>query len=224
VAGHHQFVDRCGRKIPEDHLMRVFTAAIAIAAGILILGGYFFSALAGIQTVLLDWAIILAGVAVFVGIGNLLSVHAEKVRRGQKGGVYSALLFISAIATGFLGIVLRPEHVVMRTVVNGIVIPAEAALMAILTISLLYAAIRLLRRRANVMTILFLLTAVIVLLGSATLPLPFGEIPVIGTFARWVTQVGALGGMRGLLIGVALGALTTGLRVLFGADRPYGGN
>jgi hypothetical protein len=26
------------------------------------------------------------------------------------------------------------------------------------------------------------------------------------------------------LIGVALGALTTGLRVLFGADRPYGGS
>jgi hypothetical protein len=30
--------------------------------------------------------------------------------------------------------------------------------------------------------------------------------------------------MRGILIGVALGALTTGLRVLFGADRPYGGS
>jgi uncharacterized membrane protein len=94
--------------------------------------------------------------------------------------------------------------------------------MAILTISLLYAAIRLLRRRVDLMSILFLLTAVIILLGSATLP--FGDMPLIGTFARWVTQVWALGGMRGILIGVALGALTTGLRVLFGADRPYGGN
>jgi len=26
------------------------------------------------------------------------------------------------------------------------------------------------------------------------------------------------------LIGIALGTLLTGLRVLFGADRPYGGN
>jgi hypothetical protein len=40
----------------------------------------------------------------------------------------------------------------------------------------------------------------------------------------WITQVLALGGARGILIGVALGTLTTGLRVLFGADRPYGGN
>jgi prolyl-tRNA editing enzyme YbaK/EbsC (Cys-tRNA(Pro) deacylase) len=32
------------------------------------------------------------------------------------------------------------------------------------------------------------------------------------------------GGARGLLIGIALGTLLTGLRVLFGVDRPYGGN
>jgi uncharacterized membrane protein len=72
------------------------------------------------------------------------------------------------------------------------------------------------------MSIFFLLTAVFLLLGSATLP--FGDIPLVGTLARWVTQVWVLGGVRGILIGVALGALTTGLRVLFGADRPYGGN
>jgi hypothetical protein len=202
--------------------MRVFTAATAIAAGILILGGYFFPALAGMQTLLLNWAIILTGVAVLVGIFNLISVHADKVRRGEKGGIYSALLVVSLVGTFFLGIFLRPAHVAMKTVMNGIIIPTEAALMGILTISLLYAAIRLLRRRVDVMSILFLLTAAFLLLGSATLP--FGDIPVIGTAARWVTQIWVLGGARGILIGVALGALTTGLRILFGADRPYGGS
>jgi hypothetical protein len=202
--------------------MRVFTAATAIAAGILILGGYFFPALAGMQTLLLNWAIILTGVAALVGIFNLISVHADKVRRGEKGGIYSALLVISLIVTFLFGIFLRPEHSAMQVVMNGIIIPTEAALMGILTISLLYAAIRLLRRRVDVMSILFLLTAALLLLGSATLP--FGDIPVVGTVARWVTQVWVLGGVRGILIGVALGALTTGLRVLFGADRPYGGS
>jgi hypothetical protein len=204
--------------------MRVFTAATAIAAGILILGGYFFPALAGMQTLLLNWAIILTGVAALVGIFNLISVHADKVRRGEKGGIYSALLVISLVVTFLFGIFLRPEHSAMQAVMNGIIIPSEAALMGILTISLLYAAIRLLRRRVDVMSILFLLTAAFLLLGSATLPLPFGDIPVVGTMARWVSQVWVLGGVRGILIGVALGALTTGLRVLFGADRPYGGS
>jgi hypothetical protein len=202
--------------------MRVFTAVIAIAAGILILSGYFFPALVGMQTLLLNWAIILTGVAALAGIFNLISVHTDKVRRGEKGGVYSALLVISLIATFFLGIILRPEHIAMKSLMNGIIIPSEAALLGILTISLIYAAIRLLRRRVDVMSVIFLLTAVFLLFGSATLP--FGEIPLFGTLARWVTQVWALGGVRGILIGVALGALTTGLRVLFGADRPYGGS
>ena len=202
--------------------MRVFTAVIAIAAGILILSGYFFPALVGMQTLLLNWAIILTGVAALAGIFNLISVHTDKVRRGEKGGVYSALLVISLIATFFLGIILRPEHIAMKSLMNGIIIPSEAALLGILTISLIYAAIRLLRRRVDVMSVFFLLTAVFLLFGSATLP--FGEIPLFGTLARWVTQVWALGGVRGILIGVALGALTTGLRVLFGADRPYGGS
>jgi len=32
-----------------------------------------------------------------------------------------------------------------------------------------------------------------------------------------------IAGARGILIGVALGSLTTGLRVLLGSDRPYSG-
>jgi hypothetical protein len=202
--------------------MRVITMVIAIAFGILVLCGYFFPAFEVLQTYLLNWAIILTGVAALAGIFNLISVHTDKVRRGEKGGIYSALLVISLIATFFLGIILRPEHGAMKSLMNGIIIPSEAALLGILTISLIYAAIRLLRRRVDVMSVFFLLTAVFLLFGSATLP--FGDIPLFGTLARWVTQVWALGGVRGILIGVALGALTTGLRILFGADRPYGGS
>jgi hypothetical protein len=36
-------------------------------------------------------------------------------------------------------------------------------------------------------------------------------------------NVFSTGGARGLLIGIALGVLLTGLRVIFGVDRPYGG-
>jgi len=206
-----------------NDLMRIFTVVIAIAAGILILGGYFFPALAGMQMLLLNWAIILAGTATLVGIFNLVSVHADKIRRQEKGSAYSALLLIALVSTFLFAMILRPEHSAMKIVLSGIIIPVEAALMGLLSISLLYAAIRLLRRRADLMSIVFLVTAVLLILGSATLP--FGNMPVLGTFIRpWVTQVLALGGARGILIGVALGALTTGLRVLFGADRPYGGN
>lgn len=202
--------------------MRVINAIIAIATGVLILGGYFFPQLAGVQTLLLNWAIILAGVATLVGIFNLISVHTDKIRRGEKGSTYSALLVIGLAATLIFGMLLRPQHDAMQIVLNGIIVPTEAALMGVLTVSLLYAAIRLLRRRADMMSIIFLVTAALLFLGSATLP--FGDIPLIGTLIRpWVSQILALGGARGILIGVALGTMTTGLRVLFGMDRPYGG-
>lgn len=206
--------------------MRVLTVLIAIVSGLLVLAGYylqgFFPVLAEIQTQVLNWAVILAGGAALIGIFNLITVHTDKIRRRETGSVYSALLVIFLVGTFFLGLTLRPDHALMRVVMNGIIIPVEAMLMGLLVISLLYAAIRLLRRRTDAMSIIFLAVAVLVMLGSATLP--FVNIPVLGTLARWVTQVLALGGARGILIGVALGTLTTGLRVLFGADRPYGGN
>lgn len=206
--------------------MRIITVFIAMVSGLAVLAAYFlkglFPILGALQSQLLNAAILLAGVAALSGIFNLLSVHAGKVRRGEKGGIYSALLVVSLFITFVLGLILRPGHEAMQVVVMGIILPAEAALMGILTLSLLYAAIRLLRHRADVTGIFFLLTVVIILFGSATLPM-IGSIPLFGDFSRWWSQVWALGGMRGILIGVALGTLVTGLRVLFGADRPYGG-
>lgn len=202
--------------------MKVFNAAIAIAAGLLVLAGYFIPALAGLQALLLDWAMILAGMAALVGVFNLISVHGEKIRKRETGSVYSALLILSLFAAFIFGLLLGPEHPAMRMVVSGVIVPVEASLMAIVSVTLLYAAIRLLRRRAGMMSLIFLISALLILAGSASLP--FGEIPVLGNMLRpWLVQVLALGGARGILIGVALGILTTGLRVLTAVDRPYGG-
>ncbi len=216
-------------------LNRVFTAVIAIAMGALVLLGYFFPAFAPIQARLLDWAVTLAAAAAIVGVFNLLRVHSDKITRREKGSGYSVLLVLSLLIVFGIGIVSKLPQALgvmqplaaeldaaLGIVLNGIIVPAEAALMGLLVVSLLYAAIRLLRRRADVSVFAFLITAFIVLLGTATLP--SGNIPALDVFSRWVAQVWALGGARGILIGAALGALATGLRVLFGIDRPYGGN
>jgi hypothetical protein len=202
-------------------MLRIFNVVIAIAAGVLVLLGYFIGSFAGIQTLLLNWAMILAGAAAFVGIFNLISVHTDKIRRREKSTPYSFVLLVALIGTFLLGLPLRPNHEMMQVLVQGIVVPAEAMLMGLLTVTLLYAAIRLLRRRADLMSVVFLVTAVLILIGTATLPI--GNMPVFHEVRLWLTQVWAVGGARGILIGVALGTITTGLRVLSGWDRPYGG-
>ena len=206
-------------------LKGLFSTAIAIATGLIVLVGYFVELpiLVNLRITILNWAIILAALALFIGVFNLLAVHADKVRSKKKGGFYSLILILSMLVTLVLGLWLRPDHPLMALIFNAIQLPVETSLMAMLVVTLTYASIRLLRRRSNLISVIFLVTALLILLGSA--PLPFiGSLPIVSDMIRpFIAQVLAAAGARGILIGVALGALTTGLRVLFGAERPYGG-
>jgi len=203
--------------------MRVLAAGFAISFGLLVLLGYIFPVgiLLQIRFLLVHWAIILAAIAIIVGAINLIGAHWKKIHTGQKGSPYSALLILTLVISALFGIILGPQSAYMRVILDAIIVPVEAALMALLAVTLVYASIRLLRYRADLMTILFLAVAVFSLLAAA--PLPFGKIPFLSEIQFWLTQTFAMGGARGLLLGIALGALTTGLRVLFGMDRPYGG-
>lgn len=203
--------------------MRIIAAGVAIAFGLLVLLGYFVPVgmLLEIRLALVQWAVIMAAFAVLVGVFNLFGVHWHKIRTRQKNSAYSILLIVSLFATAVLGAV-GTNSPVLGFVLDAIIVPAESALMALLAVTLIYASVRLLRRRADAMSFIFLGIAVVILLMSA--PLPFGKIPGAEIVNWFITQFFAVAGARGILIGVALGALTTGLRVLFGIDRPYGGN
>lgn len=203
--------------------MRVITATFAIAAGLLVLLGYFIDAdlLRYVGSLITDWAIIIGAFAALIGIINLIFVHMEKFRARQTGGMYSIVLVLALIFTTGFGLLLGPENPFMRLAMDAIIVPVESALMAILVITLIYASIRLLRRRVDLMSVIFLVIAILVLI--LIMPTPIGQLPgsqqlldFVNTFSR--------GGARGLLLGIALGTLLTGLRVLFGIDRPYGGN
>jgi hypothetical protein len=207
----------------------IISTSIAIASGVLVLAGFFIvkqangqpSLLLNIRLTLLSWAIILAGFAVFIGIVNLFQVHVKKIQKKQKGFFYSLLMLASLLVTFLIGMV-KPGQ--METIFTTVQLPVEASLMALLAVTLTYASIRLLRRRLNLLSVVFLVTALLILVGTA--PLPYiGNIPGISDWLRpFIAQVMAAAGARGILLGVALGTLTTGLRILFGADRPYGGN
>lgn len=202
--------------------MRILAVALAVAAGLIVLLGYFYpNQLEPLRLVLVDWAVIIAAMAVLVGIFNLVAVQMEKIRARQKGGTYGAVLVVSLIITFGLGLILGPDHPYMRLTVNAIIVPVEASLMAILTVTLIYASIRLLRRRVDVFSAVFLVAAVLFLVLS--MPTPFGPIPGNQALVNFLGMF-SHGGTRGLLIGIALGTLLTGLRVLFGVDRPYGGS
>jgi len=206
--------------------MRILTATIAMASGLIVLLGYFYplNILIQLRGTLTDWAVIIAAIAVLVGILNLTFVQLEKIRARQKNGIYGVLLILSLLVTFGLGVTFGPENQYVRLAVDAVIVPVEASLMAILAVTLLYASIRLLRRRVDVMSVIFLVVAVTFLLAVMPKPIDPGISDQLGQPILWLAGIFSSGGARGLLIGIALGTLLTGLRVLFGIDRPYGGN
>ena len=215
-------------------LKGILPTVIAIAFGVLVLAGYLFgykadgtlSLLGELRLLILNIAVTLTGFAVLIGICNLLLVHTKKIRLKQKGAGYSAILMVTMVVTFLLGLLahyIPTAAALFNGAFNFIQLPIETSLMALLVVTLTYASIRLLRRHLNLLSIIFLITAWLILVGMA--PWPFlGDVPFLSDFVRPIlVQVPAAAGARGILLGVALGTLTTGLRILFGSDRPYGG-
>jgi hypothetical protein len=200
------------------------STSIAIAVGLLVLMGYFIplAPFLTLRSVLVQWAVILAAFALLTGVVNLLRTHWSKIRRREKGGVYSLVLIISLLLTMVVVVIFGPTSSWSMWIFNNIQTPVESSLMALLAFVLLFAGVRLLRRRLDLFSIIFLTTAILVILG--TTPFFFtGQLPVFGQIRTLIAQIPATAGARGILLGVSLGILVTGLRILVGSDRPYSG-
>ncbi|HSV85792.1 MAG TPA: hypothetical protein VLH85_04400 [Levilinea sp.] len=201
-------------------------ASVAIGIGLIVLAGYFvrIPLLVHVQTLLLGWAVILAGVALLVGILNLVRVHWNKMRnpRDRERDPYSVVLLIAFAVTLVAGLILTPLHEQYRQVVLSIQAPVEISLLAILAISLVYACLSLYQRRGGYMASVFVASVVFFLLVSSGI---FGDPaagPLSSGFYGTLNRL-PVAGARGILLGIALGSITTGLRILLGADRPYSG-
>jgi len=212
------------------------SVAIAIGFGMVVLMGYFFGVdSAGDPTMLgvlrdyfLRGAVVMAAMALIVGIVNLATVHISKIKEGDNA-VFSILLLIILGLTTLIGLYDmarmnidgEPNFQMIQWIFDNVQIPIETSLMAVLCISLTYAAVRLIGKRMTVFSVIFVGTLLLLLLGA--IPQITSNLSLFGEIRAWIIQVPAVGGARGILLGVALGTIATGIRVLMGIDRPYRG-
>jgi hypothetical protein len=196
-----------------------------ILVGLIVLAGYFFDLgkITFLRDLLLNWAIILAGVALLVGLINLISTHLGKIKNKEKNSLNSAVLIGSFILTliivGYFGLATEWS----LWIYNSILVPIETSLIAILATFFILTLPRMFSRRMGTESILFIIIVIFMLLGSISIfgtyiPGLFGE---NGLHKSIINFVG-VSGIRGLLLGIALGATATGIRVIIGSDRPYG--
>jgi hypothetical protein len=197
--------------------------AIAISVGLVILIGYFLPIplFTTVQSTLLNWAVIIGAFAALVGISNLILNHWRKLTSKNQRDFYSLFALLGFAGIFVVGMINGPMHQDIQQAVRSIVLPVETSLMAVLAITLGYACLRLLRQRRDALSILFVISTVVFLVLSGGF-LAGIDIPLVQNLTAFIDQL-PIAGARGILIGIALGSLTTGLRILMGADRPYSG-
>jgi hypothetical protein len=209
---------------------RIFTSTgptiIALFAGWIVLISFIMQLVlpqADLTKVLIGWrvflvnvAVIVAGMALLLGFVRLLNLHLRRVQQRKNG--YSLVALIVAIGVFVALVADRLSNFSLGAsafVFNAIIAPIQSSLGALLAIFLGVAAVRMAQRRRTWGTLWFLVSAIVVLLTQIPVSPDSFLLPI-----RQLLDALTLGGLRGLLLGVALGTLAVAFRVLLAIDRP----
>lgn len=183
---------------------------------------------AALSQILITVVSITAAFAVLLGVVNLLRVHLQNIRH-RKRMLYSLLTVVVFLLVIILRIVERLNQqagwftigdtrtpIITLTLLDALQVAVESALAGMLFFFLVFAAYRMMRRGVTIWNALFVVTLLIVLAAYA---LP--GVGLLSAIRDWLLAVPVTAGTRGLLIGIALGTLFVGVRVLIGQERTF---
>lgn len=162
-------------------------------------------------------AVVTLAFAIVVGIANLVIVNAQRTLHGQtvSAKINSAVVLLMFML-GIIAPVANPE--LGDFLLEDVQTTLESSLAALIFFALVYGAFRMMKHKVTASAILFILTVEIVLIGA----LPLAAFNPVRQFTDWLFNVPVNAGARGILLGIAIATLITGLRVLIGQDRNYG--
>jgi hypothetical protein len=165
------------------------------------------------------WAIIITAFAYVLGVANLVRISLHTVKKRSTDWQYKAALVVALAAMAGLGIGkgIQSGGYFDWAYLN-MYVPMQATMFSLLAFYIASAAYRAFRARSVEATLL-LVTAAIVMLGRV----PAGEQiwSRLPDFTEWIMEVPNMAAKRGIMIGAALGAISTGLKMILGLERSY---
>lgn len=169
-----------------------------------------------ISSLFIRLVVVVIALTLVIGIFNLLSVHATRLVRGPGTGarLNSLVLLISFL----LALVAYQSSTEYNLLLENVQVQIELALAALICFALVYGAFRLLHKRITWGGLVFLAGMLVILIGA----LPIPQLEPLQQVTDWLTRVPLSAGARGILLGIALATLVTGVRVIIGQDRTYG--
>jgi hypothetical protein len=165
------------------------------------------------------WAIIITAFAYVLGVANVVRISLHNVKQRSPDWPYKAALVVALFAMAGLGIgrgIQSGGH--FDWAYLNMYVPMQATMFSLLAFYIASAAYRAFRARSVEATLL-LVTAAIVMLGRV----PIGEQiwTRLPDFTEWIMEVPNMAAKRGIMIGAALGAISTGLKMILGLERSY---
>ena len=209
---------------------------IVLVVGVLTLASYYVPNKYSIDYLELmnKWENIVSAFAFLLGLISLFYSHYNKIKRKTDGWGYSLFVYV-----GFLAMVVPALMNGGRQMVDGQVTSLgwsfryiynalSATMFAVLAFYIVSTAYRSFRIKSAQAFVLFV-AAFILILGKV----PLGQIiwdSVLGwthtgidQVIEWIMSVPAVAGKRGIMIGIAIGAVVTSLKIIFGIERQYMG-
>lgn len=190
---------------------------------------------------------IIATFAFILGGGNLVKIHGDKIYKQRPGWGYSVVClvgFFFTLAVGLLkfgvvdgrtvigfpgdwrGDITAPETW-FSSVYEYAFKPLAATMFALLAFYVASASYRAFRAK-NIEATVLLIAAFIILLGRTFIGkfvsfwVPEGQAgPDIPRIAEWIMDFPNRAGQRAIMIGIALGIVSTSLKIILGIDRAY---
>ncbi|OGC79267.1 MAG: hypothetical protein A2145_04625 [candidate division Zixibacteria bacterium RBG_16_40_9] len=196
---------------------------ITFLAGFFFIADYFIphTGFSNIAADVNGWAIIVLAFSYILGVGNVLRINAQRIAKKEKDWVLKVILVLCLffmLGIGIFGGIA--EGSIFDWFFVNTYTPMQATMFALLAFFIASAAFRAFRVRTT-QAALLAITAVLVMIGRV----PIGETiwKSFPDFTEWIMGVPQLAGKRAILIGAALGAISTGLKVITGLERTYMG-
>jgi hypothetical protein len=211
-----------------------FAITFATGASLLVAGVAPGGEFIGLEHRLSVWFDILAAFALTAGGRHLVARHTESIRerRADRRESIAALAgFAFTLAAGLFKLGARSwdssvleRGTWFRLVADTIYAPVAGAFAAVIAFALASAILRAARRRTLGGSVLLLAAGIFIAARAARLRglVTEGEAP--SPYDRTILVEGliaipATAGLRALMIGIAIGVVASGVRLLFGADR-----
>jgi hypothetical protein len=199
---------------------------ITMIAGIFCLIGFFVPhpAIRSWYDDIQQWVIVIVGATYVLGVANLLRVNLRQVSQQTRDWPFKVVLLIGIAATSIVGF-SEGTHYLDPTskftwIYNTFYSAMSATMFSLLAFFIASAAFRAFRIR-TMEALLLAIAAFILMIGRV----PIGNAihPAIPAVADWLMEVPQNAAKRGILIGAALGVMATGIRLILGMERAYGG-